>query len=112
MPGRVRPLADFDPYWIPLKGTREKMGMGFTCPVHKDHPVTFYFRHPLDGEEAQPLTPLVEVEDFFGAYDGRESFEDITLYFRDGDAGPLVAPCGAMFWVTGGEVIVRRQKRE
>lgn len=88
---------------------REKMGLSFTCPIHKDHPVAFYFRHPLDNEAPQPLTPLVEVEDFLSG--GMEpDFEDITLYYREGDTGPLVAACGAMFWVIGGEVLLRPVK--
>ena len=83
--------------------------MGFTCPVHKDHPVVFYFRHPLDGEKAQELTPLVEVEDFLSG--GMEpDFEDMTLYYSEGDSGPLVAGCGAMFWLIGGEIIIRRMR--
>ena len=110
MPGRARPLADFEPHWLPVKSVREKMGLGFTCPLHKDHPVAFYFRHPLDGEGPQPLTPLVEVEDFYDSYDGTPSFGEITLYYRDGDIGPLVASCGAMFWVIGGEVLIRPRK--
>lgn len=109
MPGRAKPLSDFAPYWLPREpgNSRQKMGVGFTCPIHADHPVAFWFRHPLDGESAQTLTPLVEVEDFLG--EGvSETFDDITLYYREGDVGPLVAPCGAMFWVIGGEVLTRR----
>jgi hypothetical protein len=103
-------LAEFDPYWLPREsGLREKVGIGFTCPVHKDHPVAFYFRHPLDGEPAQPLTPLVEAEDFL-AEGVIETFEDLTLYYQVGDTSPLVAGCGAMFWVIGGEVIVKRKR--
>lgn len=113
MPGRPRPLADFAPYWLPVErgSKREKMGLGFLCPIHRDHPVVFYFRHPLDGEAAQPLTPLVEVEDYLDSYDGTESFGEITMYYRDGDIGPLVAPCGAQFWVIGGEVLTRPKRR-
>ena len=112
MPGKPRPLADFEPYWLPRERghVRDKIGLGFTCPVHKDHPVVFYFRHPLDGEAPQPLTPLVEVEDFMDSEDGTESFNEVTLYYRDGDVGPLVGGCGAMFWVIGGEVWTRRVK--
>ena len=111
-PGRARPLADYGPHWLPKAGAREKMGMALTCPIHKDHQVSFYFRHPMDGEAPQPLTPLVEVEDFLGAYDGKESFDDITLYFRAGDEGPLVAPCGATFWIIGGEVLMRPRRKK
>ena len=110
MPGKTRPLAEFSPYWLPREpGLREKVGVGFTCPIHKDHPVAFYFRHPLDGEAPQPLTVLVEVEDFLA--DGIEpSFDDLTLYHWEGDNGPLVAGCGAKFWLIGGDVIIRKRQ--
>lgn len=87
------------------------MGLGFLCPIHRDHPVAFYFRHPLDGETPQQLTPLVEVEDFLGSDEGGESFDEITLYYRAGDSGPLVASCGAIFWVIGGEVLMRPKRK-
>ena len=32
------------------------------------------------------------------------------MYYRDEDIGPLVASCGAMFWVIGGEVLIRPRK--
>jgi hypothetical protein len=109
LPGRPRPLADFAPYWLPAeKGVRENVGLGFTCPVHKDHPVAFYFRHPLDGSAPQPLTRLYEVEGFLDGSDV-PSFDDITVCAWFGDERPLVASCGAAFWLIGGEVFLKRR---
>lgn len=110
-PARARPLADLNPEWIPrTKGVREGVGLAFTCPIHKDHQVVFYFRRPLDNGAPQPLTPLVDVEDYESSGCGPD-FDDLTLLRGDGTSDALTAGCGAQFWVIGGEVLTRPPRR-
>ncbi len=124
--GRMVPLLELDPHWLPDPeiGGRHMTGLGFLCPLHRDHRVWLYFRQPLDEGEPIVAVPLYDIEN--AVADGEvdvdggvtpQELKDVLGQLEDpfarisvtdirNQGRPIVYACGARFWVAGGTIVL------
>jgi len=102
-------LVDLEPRWTvgsdeDCHVDRQGMGIGFNCPIHRNHRLVVFFSNPIDGGQ-----PCKSVQFLWGRTG--ETFETLTLKpsidassnaVQFGD-GMIQTPCWHGF-VTNGEV--------